>query len=80
MTIDDLTGQLGFDALLDDADSENRARKFEQIMVEFQDDLSAGLTFLPSARHATYVEHSAFREASENLRKTMGWPGLSPHR
>lgn len=58
----------------------DRARKFEQIMVKFQDDLSAGLTFLPSARHATYVEHSAFREASENLRKTMGWPGLSPHR
>jgi hypothetical protein len=55
-----------------------RAARFRAHTSMDQPDLSGGLRFVNSPRHATYAEHDAFRLAVERTRKTMGWPELRP--
>lgn len=39
-------------------------------------DLSGGIKFVGSSRHATYVEIDAYRKQMTRIRKRFGWPGL----
>ena len=39
-------------------------------------DLSGGIHFVASDRHATYVEIDAYRKYMRRLRKKLGWPAL----
>ncbi|MEZ5219562.1 MAG: hypothetical protein R2715_23935 [Ilumatobacteraceae bacterium] len=39
-------------------------------------DLSGGIRFVGSDRHATYVEIGAYRKQLARIRKHVGWPGL----
>jgi hypothetical protein len=55
-----------------------RAANFRARVAADHPDLSGGLRFLDSPRHATYAEHDAFRKAVEGTRKAMGWPQLRP--
>ena len=41
-------------------------------------DLTGGIHFVASDRHATYVEISAYRKHMARLRKRLRWPELSP--
>jgi hypothetical protein len=53
-----------------------RAARFRAHVLADNPDLSGGLKFIDSPRHATYAEHEAFRHAVERTRKAMGWPTL----
>ncbi|MDP1626665.1 NAD(P)/FAD-dependent oxidoreductase [Parvibaculum sp.] len=39
-------------------------------------DLSGGIKFVGSSRHATYVEIDAYRKQMTRIRKRFGWPAL----
>lgn len=41
-------------------------------------DLSGGIRFAGSGRHATYVEINAYRRYMRKLRRRLGWPDLAP--
>ena len=43
-----------------------------------QPDLSGGIHFVGSARHAVYIEIAAYKKYIEKLRRSMGWPELVP--
>ena len=60
----------------DRAEARQRAARFRARVAEDRPDLTGGLRFIESPRHATYVEHDAFRRAVERTRKAMGWPEL----
>ena len=55
-----------------------RAARFRARVSADRPDLTGGLHFIETPRHATYVEHDAFRRAVEDTRKAMGWPALGP--
>jgi len=60
----------------DRVEAPERAARFRDHVAADRPDLSGGLRFIASARHATYCEHDAFRRAVERTRKRMGWPAL----
>lgn len=62
----------------DRVEAPERAARFRAHASADQPDLTGGLSFVDSPRHATYVEHEAFRLAVERTRKVMGWPALRP--
>lgn len=39
-------------------------------------DLSGGIRFVGSSRHATYIEIDAYRKQMTRIRKRFGWPAL----
>jgi cation diffusion facilitator CzcD-associated flavoprotein CzcO len=43
-------------------------------------DLSGGIRFAGSSRHAAYVEIAAYRKHMRKIRKRLGWPDLEPGR
>ena len=55
-----------------------KACKFRHLVQIGQPDLSGGVAYVGSPRHATYVHHASFRAALERLRRRMGWPALAP--
>ena len=89
MTIDDLTGQLGFDALLDNADSENRARKFERETAHLPGTFDEALPFyreLIERNHAAMlaadvIETMRLHDEAHKLalRLNGGEPGIIAH-
>lgn len=62
----------------DRVEAPERAARFRAHASADQPDLSGGLSFIDSPRHATYAEHDAFRLAVECTRNAMGWPPLRP--
>ncbi len=62
----------------DRVEAPSRAARFRAHVAADQADLTGGVRFVASPRHATYVEHDAFRHAVERTRKAMGWPPLRP--
>jgi len=52
-------------------------RKFRALIDGWDRDLSGGIRFLPTQRHAHYVNSDDYRAALKSVRKQMGWPALS---
>ncbi len=52
------------------------AAKLDKVIATDRPDLTGGIRFVGSARHATYVEIDAYRKHMGKLRKLFGWPGL----
>ena len=53
------------------------AAKLDRLAAEHRPDLSGGIRFVGSDRHATYVEVSTYRRHMAQLRRKLGWPGLT---
>ncbi|MBO6633289.1 NAD(P)-binding domain-containing protein [Parvibaculum sp.] len=52
------------------------AAQLDKLIATDKPDLTGGIKFVGSARHATYVEIDAYRKHMGKLRKHFGWPGL----
>ncbi|MEQ8281965.1 MAG: hypothetical protein RH863_04385 [Parvibaculum sp.] len=48
----------------------------DKLIATDRPDLSGGIKFVGSDRHATYVEIDAYRKQMTRLRKRFGWPAL----
>ena len=59
--------------ILDQAQNPTRARKFAQLKATATPDLSHGLNYVKSDRHATYVNKLEFKSYAAKLIKQMGW-------
>ncbi|WP_308798264.1 flavin-containing monooxygenase [Agromyces silvae] len=57
-----------------------RAARLRHIVATETPDLSGGIRFVGSDRHATYVEVRAFRRELRRLASRMGWDDLEPGR
>lgn len=60
------------------ARSNGTAAALDTLVSEDRPDLSGGIKFVGSARHATYVEIDAYRKQIKRLRKRFGWDDLLP--
>lgn len=60
------------------ARSNGTAAALDTLVSEDRPDLSGGIKFVGSARHATYVEIDAYRKQMKRLRKRFGWDDLLP--
>ncbi|MFQ5973061.1 MAG: flavin-containing monooxygenase [Alphaproteobacteria bacterium] len=74
----DRLAELVTNHVLDQAHNPERAARFRELVRRDDPDLSGGLSYIRTARHATYVEHDAFRRHLEKVRRDMGWPALIP--
>lgn len=54
------------------------AGALDPLIASDRPDLSGGIKFVGSARHATYVEIDAYRAHMKRLRKRFGWDDLAP--
>ena len=52
------------------------SQKLDRLVANDSPDLSGGIHFVASDRHATYVEIDAYRKYMKRLRKKLGWPAL----
>lgn len=52
------------------------AQRFEEIIRTDEPDLSGGIQFVKSQRHAVYIEAHTFKAYLRKLRKRMGWGEL----
>lgn len=62
----------------DRVEKPERAARFRDRVSTDRPDLTGGLHFVQSPRHATYAEHDVFRHEVERTRKAMAWPELRP--
>ncbi|MDP2124466.1 MAG: NAD(P)/FAD-dependent oxidoreductase, partial [Parvibaculum sp.] len=49
----------------------------DQLIASDRPDLTGGIKFVGSDRHATYVEIDAYRKQMTRIRKRFGWPDLA---
>ena len=63
-----------FRAQLDGLDT---ARQFDQLIQSDEPDLSGGIQFVQSDRHAVYLDARSFTAYLETLRTRMHWPRLT---
>ena len=61
-------------AILAERDDPAQANRFHARLGAHQPDLSGGVTYVSSDRHATYVNIDAYQKAMAALRKHMSWP------
>ncbi len=54
------------------------ATRFRQLVTTDRPDLTGGIRFVASDRHATYVEVRAYRRHLRRVLRTMGWTSLVP--
>jgi cation diffusion facilitator CzcD-associated flavoprotein CzcO len=54
----------------------NQAQALNQLVATEQVDLTGGIKFADSARHATYVDSATYRAQLRKLRTRLGWPQL----
>jgi hypothetical protein len=54
------------------------AQKLDRLVATDAPDLSGGIHFVASDRHATYVEIGTYRRYMKKLRRKLGWPALEP--
>ncbi|MDH3792940.1 MAG: NAD(P)-binding domain-containing protein [Rhodospirillales bacterium] len=64
--------------LVDQERDPEKARKFRELVKAGQPDLSGGVNYVTSPRHAAYVQHDRFRAQLEKLRRGLAWPALTP--
>lgn len=60
------------------AEGGEAARAVEQLIATDQPDLTGGIHFVGTDRHATYVDGKAYRKHLRRVRQRLGWPELSP--
>lgn len=77
-TLFDRISQLIANYLHDQEARPSSALAFEALIHGDQPDLSGGIRFVGSARHAVYIEIAAYKKYIEKLRRSMGWPELVP--
>jgi hypothetical protein len=58
-------------------DNGSVAQRLDKLARSDTPDLSGGIRFVRSDRHATYVEIGAYRKYMHRLRKKLGWPDLT---
>lgn len=64
--------------VLDQARDPARAARFRHKVEGAPPDLSGGIRFVASPRHASYMHHDALRAYLKRLVAEMGWPALEP--
>lgn len=72
----DLVGR----AILAERDDPAQTARFRKILAEDRPDLSGGVSYVASDRHATYVNIDAYRAHMTRLRKKMRWPDVEDGR
>lgn len=63
-------------AILARAKGGKEAEAANRLIVNDRPDLSGGIKFVGSSRHATYVEIDAYRKQMKRIRKRLGWNDL----
>ena len=63
-------------AILAEAQGGKEAARWEKALTTLRPDLSGGVKYVGSDRHATYVNIDAYQKAMKGLRKTMHWPEI----
>ncbi|SIR95602.1 NAD(P)/FAD-dependent oxidoreductase [Microbacterium sp. RURRCA19A] len=56
----------------------SRARRFRRMVRTEKPDLTGGIRFVGSDRHATYVEVRAYKRELRRVARRMGWEQLTP--
>lgn len=79
-TLFDRVANLVASHLADLRDNPDRAARFREFVTHDRPDLSGGVRFVDSPRHANYVEVRAYRRNLRRVAKEMGWPELKPGR
>ncbi len=64
--------------LADVRDDPDRARRLRELAATDDPDLTGGIRFVDSDRHAGYVEVHAYKKAIARTAKRMGWAPLTP--
>ena len=59
--------------ILDQDHDPGRARRFRELKATARPDLSGGVRYVESPRHATYVKKSAFQRYGERILHDFGW-------
>ncbi|MFH8775764.1 MULTISPECIES: flavin-containing monooxygenase [unclassified Streptomyces] len=77
-TLFDRISHLMAQYLNDQVHRPDRAGKFERLIREDRPDLSGGIRFVGSDRHAAYIEVRAYKKYLRTLSKRLGWSELSP--
>lgn len=77
-TLFDRIAHLIAEHLSDTQSNYPRAARFRQIIRTHNPDLSGGISFVGSDRHATYVEVRAYKRELRRLTRKMGWRDLEP--
>jgi flavin-binding monooxygenase-like protein len=54
------------------------AQAFDQLIAGDRTDLTGGIHFVGTDRHATYVDATAYRRHLRRVRRRLGWPELTP--
>ncbi|MEU8205235.1 NAD(P)-binding domain-containing protein [Streptosporangium sp. NPDC049046] len=79
-TLFDRIAHLIAEHLADTRSNPDRIRSFRHIVESESPDLSGGIRFVGSDRHATYVEVRAYKRELRRLARRMGWQDLTPGR
>ncbi|HQJ36030.1 MAG TPA: NAD(P)-binding domain-containing protein [Rhodoglobus sp.] len=64
--------------LVDERDRPQAAERFRKLVQHDRPDLSGGIHFVATDRHATYVEVRAFRKQLRRIARLLGWSTLAP--
>ncbi len=59
--------------ILDQAQNPTRAAKFKALKASARPDLTGGMNYVKSPRHATYVKKNVFAKYCQRLMKDFGW-------
>jgi len=54
------------------------ARAVDALVTTDRPDLTGGIRFIATDRHATYVDGPAYRKHLRRVRRRLGWPDLAP--
>ncbi|MEU9823077.1 flavin-containing monooxygenase [Pseudonocardia alni] len=54
------------------------AAHFDRLIAHDRTPLTGGIRFVDSDRHRGYVDHRTFRRRLTEIRRRLGWPGLTP--
>jgi cation diffusion facilitator CzcD-associated flavoprotein CzcO len=63
--------------ILDQDRDPERARRFHELKKSSRPDLTGGIDFVKSARHATYVKKSVFKKYCDRIFEDFGWEHVS---
>lgn len=77
-TLFDHVANLIAQRIADERDDPARAARFDELARTDRPDLTGGIRFVASDRHANYVEVRAYRKALRRTAKRMGWETLTP--
>jgi hypothetical protein len=64
-------------AILAQRDRPDEARRLADIVRDDRPDLTGGVRYINSERHADYVEINAYRKQIKRVRRRMGWPEIA---